>query len=320
MSSATRSVALIASTAALALLAGCGTNESAGNGRSAVASFYPLAWVTEQVAGDAWEVTNLTQPGQEPHHLSLDISQTAALEEAEVVVLQRGMQSAVDGAVDNLDIDQVIDAAEVVTLQPAAEGGHDHDHDHGEDDHAEETHEEEGHEDEELDPHFWLDPLLMANLGDAVAETLAKADPDNAEEFQSNADELRAQLEALDADYTDGLATCERDVAVVSHDAFGYLTRYGLRFEAIAGLTPDAEPTAADLAHLETEIRELGVTTVFYERLATPKMAETLAKDVGVDTAVLDPLEGLSDETEGEDYLSLMRANLQALQKANDCS
>lgn len=311
MLSAPRSVALLASSAALALLAGCGADSSVGDGRSAVASFYPLAWVTEQVAGDAWEVTNLTQPGQEPHHLSLDIAQTAALEDADLVVLQKGMQPAVDGAVGNLDVERVIDAAEVVTLQPATQGGHDHGEGDGE--HADE------HGEDDLDPHFWLDPLRMADLGDAVATQMAQADPEHADDFTANAAALRADLEALDRDYTTGLATCQRDVAVVSHDAFGYLSRYGIRFEAIAGLTPDAEPTAADLAHLQSEIRQYGVTTVFYERLATPKMAQALAEDVGVETAVLDPLEGLSDETAGEDYLSLMRANLDALRKANDC-
>ncbi|MCD6640463.1 MAG: zinc ABC transporter substrate-binding protein [Nocardioides sp.] len=308
---ASRSVALAASTAALVLLAGCGTDSPAGEGRSAVASFYPLAWVTEQVAGDAWQVTNLTQPGQEPHHLSLDIAQTAALEDADLVVLQKGMQPAVDGAIGNLGVERVVDAAAVVTLKPATEGGHDHDEEDGA--HAEE------HAEGDLDPHFWLDPLLMADLGDAVATQMAEADPEHADEFTANAAALRADLEALEREYTTGLATCQRDVAVVSHDAFGYLARYGVRFEAIAGLTPDAEPTAADLAHLQSEIREYGVTTVFYERLTTSKMAEALADDVGVETAVLDPLEGLSDETADEDYLSLMRANLEALRKANNC-
>lgn len=306
-----RSLALVASGAALALLAGCGTDGTAGNGRSAVASFYPLAWVTEQVAGDAWEVSDLTQAGQEPHHLSLDIAQTADLEDADLVVLQDGMQSAVDRAVENLGVENVIDAAEVVTLKPAAAGGHEHEGEEGE-----EADEEHG----DLDPHFWLDPLLMADLGDEIANQMAEADPDHAEDFRANAEAVRTELEALDADYARTLGSCERDVAVVSHDAFGYLSRYGVRFEPIAGLTPDAEPTAADLAHLESEIHEHGVTTVFYERLATPKMAQTLAEDLGVSTAVLDPLEGLSEETADEDYLSLMRANLEALKKANNCS
>ena len=106
---------------------------------------------------------------------------------------------------------------------------------------------------------------------------------------------------------------------MVSHEAFAYLARYGLTFEAIAGLSPDAEPTPADLARLEQLVRRDGVTTVFSERLASSKMSDTLASDLGLETAVLDPIEGLSDETAEDDYLSLMGQNLDALRKANGC-
>jgi zinc transport system substrate-binding protein len=297
-----------AASAASVLLAGCSIGDNDGD-RAVVASFYPLAWVTGQVAGDDWEVSNLTQPGQEAHHLALDIRQTAMLEDAAVVVTHSGFQSAVDSALANTDPSHVVDVGDVVTLRPV-EDGHDEE---GDEDH-------EGHDHGDLDPHFWLDPLLMADLGDAVAAELAKADPDKADTYADNADALRTKLEELDADYTTGLAQCERNVTVVSHDAFGYLERYGLHFEPIAGLTPGAEATAADQARLLELIREHGVTTVFHERLTTSKMADSLARDAGVQTAVLDPLEGLSDETADEDYLSLMRANLDALTKANGCS
>jgi zinc transport system substrate-binding protein len=115
------------------------------------------------------------------------------------------------------------------------------------------------------------------------------------------------------------LADCERTTVVVSHDAFGYLDRYGLEFEPIEGLSPGAEPTPADLARLQQLITEDGITTVFSERLASSKMADSLAGDLGLETAVLDPVEGLSDETSEDDYLSLMGQNLDALRKANGC-
>jgi zinc transport system substrate-binding protein len=159
----------------------------------------------------------------------------------------------------------------------------------------------------------------MADLGDAVAQQLAELDPDRAATYEDNAAELRRQLEELDQSYTDGLARCERSTTVVSHEAFSYLARYGLTFEAIAGLSPDAEPTPADLAQLQELITEDGITTVFAERLASRKMADSLAGDLGLETAVLDPIEGLSDETADDDYLSLMGQNLDALRKANGC-
>src|SRR6478735_2132631 len=277
MLSAGRPLALALVLASVALLAGCGgSDEAAGNGRSAVAAFYPLAWVTGRVAGDEWEVTNLTGPGTEPHDLSLDIKQTATLAEADLIV-----------------------------LMPASE--HEHEHD------------EAGHDHGDLDPHFWQDPLLMADLADAVADRLVELDPDGAATYEDNAAALRTELEALDQEYVDGLATCERTTTVVSHEAFSYLARYGLQFEAIAGLSPDAEPTPADLARLQQLITEDGITTVFSERLASSKMADSLAGDLGLETAVLDPVEGLSDETSDDDYLSLMGQNLDALRKANGC-
>ena len=300
MLSVARPAALATALASALLLAGCGGSaDGAGNGRSAVAAFYPLAWVTGRVAGDDWTVENLTQPGQEPHDLALTIAQTAALEDADLIVLEDGFQPAVDATVEEADA-PVLDAAAVVGLLPASE----------------DEHEEHG----DVDPHFWLDPLLVADLADAVADELGEIDPDAARTYADNAAELRTELESLDADYTAGLASCERSTTVVSHQAFAYLSRYGLDFEPIAGLSPDAEATAADLARLQQLITEDGVTTVFSERLVSPKMAETLADDLGVSTAVLDPIEGLSDDTADEDYLSLMRENLTALQQANGCS
>lgn len=303
-----RLVPAVTALAAVTLLAGCGGSvaDDGYDGRRAVAAFYPLAWVTEQVAGATWQVTNLTGPGTEPHDLSLDIGQTADIARADLIVLEHGFQPAVDSTVETNGGDAVVlDAAEVIDLMPASE----HDHEH----------ESAGHEESDLDPHFWLDPLLMADLGDAVAEQLSGLYPERAKTYAQNAADLRAQLEELDGWYARSLATCERTTTVVSHEAFGYLARYGLEFEAITGLSPGAEPTPADLARLEDLVRRDGVTTVFSERLTSTKMSDTLASDLGLQTAVLDPIEGLSDETADQDYLLLMAGNLAALQKANGC-
>ena len=289
MSALARAVPL-ALVAGLAL-AGCGALADGGadDGHRVVASFYPLAWVSEQVAGDDYDVTNLTRPGGEPHDLELGISQTADLERADLVVLLHGFQPAVDDAVTTTGGDgTVVDAGEVVDPMP-------------------------------LDPHFWLDPLRMAELGDAVAAALTDLDPAGADGYAARAADVRAEMERLDAAYREGLSSCRRDVVVVSHEAFGYLARYGLRFESIAGLSPDAEPTPADLGRLQELIRTEGVTTVFSERLASPAMAEALARDTGVRSAVLDPIEGPGADAAAEDYVALMEDNLAALRKANSC-
>ena len=308
-----RLAALSAAALTVGTLSGCGAlaDEGSADGREVVASFYPLAWVSEQVAGDDWTVTNLTTPGGEPHDLELGIGATADVADADLVVYLAGFQPAVDEAVSGNVSGATLDAGEVVELQPVS--------DHSDEGHAEDEHAEEDHDHGDLDPHFWLDPLRMAELGESVADQLAEQDPDNAETYRANAEELTSRLEELDREFEDGLAGCERDTVVVSHDAFGYLTRYGLHFEPINGLSPDAEPNPATLAELAEVIEDEGVTTVFSERLASPALAETLASDLDVETGVLDPLEGLTEETSDADYLSLMRDNLAALQAANDC-
>ena len=310
--------------AASILLAGCGTSSGASSSdKQAVAAFFPLAWVTERVAGDEWEVTNLTQPGVEPHDLSLGIGETADLDDATLVVFEHEFQPQIDDAIENISGATLIDAAEVVELRSLEDSEEEHDEESA----------EEGHGD--TDPHFWQDPLLMADLADAIADGLAEVDPDGAARYRDNADEVRTDLEALDADFSAGLADCERDTVVVSHEAFGYLERYGLRFEGIAGLSPDAEPTPAVLAELEDLIAAEGITTVFSERLASPAMAESLASDAGVETAVLDPLEGpgkdsandpandsandSANDQDAGDYVALMQQNLAVLQAANGC-
>lgn len=323
-----RSLTGLAALSALAVLAsGCSAfsedsgSASGGSGEATVAaSFYPLAWLTEQVAeGTGTKVELLTQPGTEPHDLELDVRKTAEIAQADLVVYQAGFQPAVDDAVAQNAQGDTLDVAALADLRPVEESAAEHE-EHGEEGHEEEGHEEEGHDHDHgsLDPHFWQDPLRVAAVADAVAGELASLDEDNADAYEKNAAALRTKLEALDASYTAGLADCARDTIVVSHDAFGYLAKYGLHLASIVGLSPDAEPTAAALGKLQELVKEEGITTVFSEPLK-PALGKGLAADLGLTNGVLDPIEGLSDATSGEDYLSLMQANLKALQTANGC-
>ena len=304
---ATRLRVAVAIAAVTALLAGCGglgTGGDEGLGPRVVTSCYPLQYVAERVAGEHAQVSNLTAPGAEPHDLELSVRQTASIADADLMVVLSGFQPAVDEAVEQSGPDRVVDAAEVIGLVESEE------------EHPDE--EEHGHDDG--DPHFWLDPMLLAQAAEAVADELADADPDHAADYRANLDELVGDLEELDLDYEQGLTLCDTTDVVVSHDAFGYLETYGLHFESIAGLSPDQEPSPARLAELADLIEGSAITTVFTETLASPALSETLAGDLGLETAVLDPIEGRSDATEGEDYLSLMRENLTALSTANGCT
>lgn len=308
-----RALGLAAAAVATSLvLAGCGSTDGAeaGSGEEGpqvVTAFYPLQFVADRVAGDRASIETLTDPGTDPHDLELTVRQTAAISDADLVFYLEGLQPAIDQAVEQSAPDTSFDA-------PVERRSFD-DEDHR-DDHADED--DHGHGSE--DPHVWLDPMNMAAVAEDMATRFSEVDPDGAEDYEANAAELVKELEDLDAAYTDGLASCERDEVVVSHDAFGYLSKYGLDFEPISGLSPDAEPSPARLAELADHIEDSGITTVFTETLASPRLSETLADELGLETAVLDPIEGLSDETADEDYLSLMEANLAALQRANGCA
>ncbi|RZT80481.1 zinc transport system substrate-binding protein [Micromonospora violae] len=305
---------LAAATALLTLGvgAGCSTGGAAGADPQrvdVVAAFYPLQFLAERIGGDAVRVTNLAKPGAEPHDLELSPSQIGAVSDAELIVYLKGFQPAVDDAVAQNGGDRAFDVTSVQPLLAASAGGHDHG-------------DEEGHTEESggKDPHVWLDPTRLAGIGDQLAQRLGKADPGHAADYTTRAAALRVDLTTLDGEFTHGLATCERREIVTSHAAFGYLAdRYKLDQVGITGLSPDVEPSPQRLAHVIEEAKEHQATTIFFETLVSPKVAETIAGQVGAQTAVLDPIEGLAAGSDA-DYLSVMRTNLRTLQTALSCS
>jgi zinc transport system substrate-binding protein len=315
--SAVRRTALIALSSAVLLTAGCGSGDdgpgSGSDGLTVVAGFYPLEWAAARVGGERVSVSSLTPPGAEAHDLELTPQDVGAVGDADLLVYLDGFQPALDEAAENEGGDHAWDAGQAADLV----AGEEHEEHGG---HADEEEEHE-HGDEAVDPHFWLDPTRLASVGDALAERLTELDPDGAATYEENAAALRDDLEALDTEMGAGLAGCAVDTLVTSHDAFGYLAdRYGLEVVGISGLSPSQEPDPSQLAEIATLVRERGVTTVYTETLVDPAVAETVADEAGVRTAVLDPIEGLTDESPGEDYLQVMRANLTTLQEGQSCS
>jgi zinc transport system substrate-binding protein len=277
---------------AASLLTGCAASAGGdtGHGRTVVTSFYPLQYVAQRIAGSHARVTNLTHPGQEPHDVELTVRQTAEIVDADLVVYEKGFQAAVDQAVDQNGPAHVVDAA-----GPGRVRGD--------------------------DPHFWLDPTRLSAVAKAVEKELSDADPSHARDYVRNLAGLQHDLAGLDTAYHSGLAHCRTTTIVVSHDAFGYLgRRYGLHVVGINGLSPDAEPSPSHVRALQDLIHRDGITTVFSEELASRKLADSLASDLGIRAEVLDPIEGLSAATADQDYLSLMKRNLGTLEKANQCS
>ena len=313
--------AALALVGVVALAACSGTPAPASGGSravSAVAALYPLAYAVQRVGGERVAVADLTPPGVEPHDLELGARQTAEVVDADLLVHLDGLQPAVDELAAQVG-ERALDVATVVPLRSTAEASGAHEGGDAEP-HAGAEEAGDAHEGENggKDPHLWLDPTRFAQLGDAVAARLAELDPDGAAGYRERAAALRGDLERLDGELREGLARCRRREMVVSHEAFGYLAaRYGLEQVGIAGFTPDAEPSAARVAEAARAARRHGVTTVFFETLVSPAVAETVAREVGARTAVLDPLEGRPDQG---DYLSAMRANLAALRAGLGCT
>ena len=273
----------------LVLGSGCAGDEP-DQRPTVVAAFYPLAWAAEQIGGDSIDVVNLTPPGAEPHDVELTPRDVEKIQNADLVLyLGSGFQPALEHAVEgrsgpSLDL---LDGQKLMTGADAEQGAY--------------------------DPHVWLDPSRLAAMVTLIGAQLHR---------EPAAARLVAKLEALDSELADGLAHCSRHEIVTSHAAFGYLAkRYGLKQLALTGLSPEAEPSPRDLEALVDEVKRTDATTVFFETLVSSKLADTVAREAGVKTAVLDPLEGLTEDevAAGEDYFSVMRADLATLREALQC-
>ena len=328
--------AACAAVTALALSA-CTSTASSGDSSSkdgsltVMASFYPLKYLAEKVGGEHVSVTSLTPDGAEPHDLELSPKMVDSLSSADAVIYLAGFQSAVDEAIEQQAPKTVIDvssAAELVEAgsdanHPAEEESTEetqsgetdaHDHDHEGHDHAGHDH----HHDMNADPHFWLDPVRMAKAATLVGDKLAEADSAHADTYKANAKALAEELTTLGDTLVTKTSKCQVKTFVTAHTAFGYLAdRTGLTQVGISGLDPESSPSPARLAEIGQIAKEQGVTTIFTEALIDPKVAQTLADDLGITTAVLDPIESQTDAS--KDYAAVMQANIDALTKANNC-
>ena len=312
-----KNLSILAVVASLGLiLTGCSSTESnddASGKVTVVAALYPLEFVATAIGGDLVDVVNVTPPGVEPHDLELTPSQIITLDDADLLLYISGFQPALEEAAEQSPPTASLDVLTLPGLN-LLEATHDGHEQGTEDEHADEEKSAEGVN----DPHVWLDPERLIVVANAVAAKLSEVDPDNAQTYASNAELFVEQLTELDGKFVAGLASCERDLIVTAHAAFGYLAdAYGLNQEAIAGISPESEPTPQRLNEIGKEAKADGTTTIFFETLASPKVAQTLADDLNIEAAVLDPIEGIS---EGQTYFSIMESNLEALRKALSCN
>jgi zinc transport system substrate-binding protein len=284
----------------LLLMTSCGGDAANEDQIDVVAAFYPLAYAAERVGGGEVDVRNLTPPGAEPHDVELTARDVERVREADLVLyLGGGFQPALEDALANAEGDAVDLLDDVHLLR-----GDTHD-DHGEE-------HEDGNEGT-ADPHVWLDPLRYATIAERIGRELGRPEA---------AGPMSRELRRLDGDFRRGLAHCDRREIVTSHAAFAYLAqRYRLRQISISGLSPESEPTSRDLEEIVEHVEESGAETIFFETLVSPRIAETVARETGAETAVLNPLEGLTEEEveSGANYFTVMRRNLAALRAALGC-
>jgi zinc transport system substrate-binding protein len=264
--------------------AGCAGTD-AGAEPDVVTAFYPLAYAAEQIGGHGLVVANLTPAGVEPHDVELSPRDVERVQAADrVFYVGAGFMPQLEEALQGGN-----NGVDVLAGVPTITGPNG------------------------VDPHVWLDPVRFADVARRIGLELG---------VPEQAERLAARLRELDGELGAGLARCERREIVTAHAAFGYLAdRYGLRQMALAGLAPEAEPPARELQGLVDDVRRTGATAVFVEPLASTAVAETVAREAGVTTEVLDPIEGLGEEDlgRGADYFSVMRSNLRVLREVLGC-
>jgi zinc transport system substrate-binding protein len=273
----------------------------------AISSFYPLYEWTKQVGGDRIEVVNLVPVGVEPHDFEPTPADVLRIQGADLLIHQGGgLQPALDKLVKTLKGPRpvVLTVTQGFQLRKGLPDPHGH------------------HRSEASDPHIWLDPLLAKQIVGRIAGVLTKLDVGRAATYRQNAEVYQAKLDALHVEFQHGLAKCRLREIITSHAAFAYLAaRYGFGQTPIMGLSPNEEPSPRQLARLADLARKRDIKVIYFETLVSGKVAETLAREVGAKTLVLNPIEGLTTQqaAQGKDYLALMRENLMNLREGLEC-
>lgn len=298
------------------VLGSCGQSADQGNAETTadftvMTTFYPMYEFTKEVVGDVGTVELLIPAGTEPHDYEPSAKDIAKLSESDVFVYNSAeMETWVADTLQDFDTEKttVVEAASGIDLVASAE---EEEHD----DHADHDHEDD--HSHELDPHVWLDPVYAQAEVKTITAALIKAHPEAQATFEKNSAAYLAKLAALDEKYQTALAGATQRTFVTQHAAFGYLARrYDLTQASVSGLSPDEEPSPSRLAELKEFVTAHHISVIYAEEAASAKVAETLAKEAGVELSVLNPLEGLSKEAiaAGSNYLTVMEENLQHLQ------
>lgn len=295
--------------------------QAAQDALNVTTAFYPLTYLVSEIGGEHVSITDLTPPGADAHGVELSPREIADMQNSDVVFYVATMSHAIDDAVASAGLDavEVGKHADLMTPEHLGETADEHaDHAHDDHDHSD----GDSHDHGTYDPHFWTDPGRMSLAAEAVTEQLIEHDPDNADAYRANGDELIAKLDALDEKFSATLSStqCEISSFVVTHEAFGYLAHeYGLEQIGIAGIDPEFEPSPARIAQIRTLVDELGINTIFTTTTGEAKVADAVADETGAKAAILDAV-ATNTAGDGTDYISIMEANLTELAASMNCT
>lgn len=282
------------------------TDESSQGKIKIYTSIYPLYDFAKKVGGDKVDVTNLVPAGTEPHDWEISTSDIINLEKANMLIYNgAGIENWTDKVINTLDNKEIVyvKTSEGLDIHKVTE----------EDDH---DHEEDDHDHGSYDPHTWLSIKNAKKEMENIKNALVKYDPENEDYYENNYEIYAEKFDELDKKYSETLEPIKDKTIIVAHEAFGYLCKeYNIEQVGIEGLTPDSEPDPARMSEIIKFAKENNVKTIFFEELVSPKVAQTIAKEINANTEVLNPLEGLSEEQikNGDDYFTVMEKNLEVL-------
>lgn len=338
-------MALIAGIALILLLAACGGTAQPDSGAEGeategkldvYATVYPLVYFAERIGGERVDVKSVYPAGANEHSFEPTQKDMINMADADLLFyVGLGLEGFIDSAQETLQNEDLefVATADGITdeqLEAAAgaqadahtedEHGHEEEDEHGHEEDANGHEEEEGHEGHDhgsTDPHVWISPVLSQELAASVRDALTEKDPEGAEEFDKNYEELLAELEELDESFQNLDAKVERDTFFVSHAAFGYLAApYGFEQVAVAGLNSQDEPSQKELTEIVDMAREKDIQYIVFEQNVSSNLTEVIQNEVGAEAIEMHNLGVLTQENidNNETYFTLMEKNLQALE------
>ncbi len=270
-------------------------------------STFALYDIAKHIAGDTLDVFMIMPPGVDAHSFEPTPKLMVKIQKSALVVYSgAGLEPWIKKFQFKSD---VIDMSKYVKLRELEEDEHHH-----------HEHDEHCSHDSSLDPHYWLDIDNMIKATQVITEAFVKILPEYKHLYYKNESAYIKMLKELDAEYKASLKECKKDTIIVNHDAFSYLAqRYGFHVEALSGLSPDAQPSAKNMAKLIEHVKEYGLKTVFFESFASDKAIKSIANEAKVKVDLLYPLGNITKEQTNATYQELMKINLQKISHAMEC-